>query len=71
MGFVPDPSVKDFAGIQRNFDRIGEFEFVGSGDPEGVVTAKAGATYRRADGGAGSSLYVKETPDGSTGWAAK
>jgi hypothetical protein len=44
----------------------------GEGDPEGVVEAPVGSIYQRTDGGAGSSLYVKET-GGSTsaGWAAK
>lgn len=43
----------------------------GNGSPEGVVTALRGAVYRRLDGGAGTTLYVKETGTGNTGWAAK
>lgn len=43
----------------------------GSGSPEGVVTAPVGSTYRRTDGGAGTSFYVKESGTGSTGWVAK
>lgn len=43
----------------------------GSGSPEGVVTAPVGAIYHRTDGGAGTSLYVKESGTGNTGWVAK
>ena len=43
----------------------------GEGDPEGAVTAPVGTLYTRTDGGAGSTLYVKESGTGNTGWAAK
>lgn len=43
----------------------------GSGTPEGVVTASVGSMYTRTDGGAGTTLYVKETGTGNTGWIAK
>lgn len=47
-------------------------DFVGSGSPEGVVTAYVSSTYRRLDGGAGTSLYVKESGVGTnTGWIGK
>ncbi|TMV45652.1 hypothetical protein FE783_28635 [Paenibacillus mesophilus] len=50
-------------------DRI---EAIGSGSPEGVVTADIGSTYRRIDGLAGSVFYVKESGNGTnTGWVAK
>lgn len=45
---------------------------IGSGSPEGVIRAKIGTLYLRRDGGAGTSLYVKESGDGqAAGWAAK
>jgi hypothetical protein len=44
---------------------------VGAGSPEGAVTAAVGSTYTRTDGGAGTTLYVKETGTGNTGWVAK
>ena len=44
--------------------------YYGSGSPEGAVTAPVGATYRRDDGGAGTTLYTKESGTGNTGWAA-
>lgn len=42
----------------------------GTGSPEGVVTATIGSTWRRSDGGAATSLYVKESGSGNTGWVA-
>jgi hypothetical protein len=49
----------------------GVFLGSGSGSPEGVVTASVGSLYTRTNGGAGTTLYVKETGSGNTGWAAK
>lgn len=43
----------------------------GTGSPEGVVTGTRGAIYTRTDGGSGTTLYVKESASGNTGWAAK
>lgn len=44
----------------------------GIGSPEGVVTAKVGRLYTRTDGGAGTTLYVKESGDNTrNGWVAK
>jgi hypothetical protein len=44
----------------------------GSGSPEGVVTANVGSIYLRTDGGAGSTLYVKQSGNGTpNGWVAK
>lgn len=45
------------------------YNFVGTGSPEGVVTAPVGALYRRTDGGAGTTIYAKESGSGSTGWS--
>jgi len=46
-------------------------ELQGAGSPEGVFTAPIGSTYRRTDGGAATSFYVKESGTGNTGWVAK
>jgi|688.fasta_scaffold00761_54 hypothetical protein len=43
----------------------------GSGTPEGAVTASVGTLFLRTDGGANTTLYVKESGAGNTGWAAK
>ena len=45
--------------------------FIGDGTPEGIVTAAIGSLFMRRDGGAGTSLYVKESGTGNTGWVAK
>jgi hypothetical protein len=43
----------------------------GSGTPEGVVNGDPGDIFIRQDGGAGTTLYVKETGSGTTtGWVA-
>ena len=43
----------------------------GAGTPEGVLTAVVGSMYTRTDGGAGTTLYIKESGTGNTGWVAK
>ena len=43
----------------------------GGGSPEGVVAAPVGSLYTRVDGGTGTTLYVKESGTGNTGWVAK
>jgi hypothetical protein len=43
----------------------------GIGSPEGVVVAAVGSLYTRTDGGAGTTLYVKESGTGNTGWVGK
>jgi hypothetical protein len=43
----------------------------GTGTPEGSVSGNVGDLYSRTDGGAGTSLYVKESGTGNTGWVGK
>lgn len=43
----------------------------GAGSPEGAVTAPVGSLYSRSDGGLLTSLYVKESGSGNTGWVGK
>lgn len=43
----------------------------GSGSPEGSVTANPGSVYLNISGGAGTSLYVKQSGTGNTGWVGK
>lgn len=45
--------------------------YVGSGSPAGVVTAPVGSLYVNTAGGANTTLYVKESGTGNTGWVAK
>lgn len=48
-----------------------ELTFVGTGTPEGVVTAPVGSLFIRKDGGAGTTRYFKESGSGNTGWVGK
>lgn len=43
----------------------------GLGTPEGLITAPMGSLYLRTDGGASTTLYVKTSGTGPTGWTAK
>ena len=54
-----------FTSVQSLYDRFG------AGSPEGAVTAPAGAIYHNTSGGAATSVYVKETGAGNTGWVGK
>jgi hypothetical protein len=42
-----------------------------TGTPEGNTTAPVGSIIVRADGGTSTTLYVKESGTGNTGWVAK
>ena len=43
-----------------------------SGTPEGSVTAPMGSLYLNTAGGAGTTLYIKESGGtGNTGWVGK
>lgn len=45
--------------------------YAGSGTPEGSVTASVGSLYLNTAGGALTTLYVKTSGVGNTGWVAK
>lgn len=68
--FVMDSYI-DMNGNQLRMDGSGYGIFVGTGTPEGVVTASMGSLYINKNGGASTSLYVKETGTGNTGWVGK
>jgi hypothetical protein len=61
QGFIKDVRPGDGAALWTT----------GSGSPESSVTAAIGSMYTRTDGGAGTTLYVKESGTGNTGWVAK
>lgn len=50
---------------------VGAFIKSGAGDPEGVVTANVGSVWLRTDGSTSTTLYVKTSGTGNTGWTAK
>lgn len=57
-------------GVYLNSDNS-RFISWGTGAPNGVVTASPGAVYLNLSGGAATTLYVKESGTGNTGWVAK
>jgi hypothetical protein len=61
---VSSPVVSTSTITSSNFKR-------GTGSPESVVTGIVGDIFVRTDGGAGTTLYVKESGTGNTGWVAK
>lgn len=80
--FYVKPSGQLFSRLNGYFERGIRFAtsdlsfndrglFVGYGDPNGVVTANPGSIYLNRNGGTGSTLYVKESGAGNTGWVAK
>lgn len=44
--------------------------YVGSSQPNGLITANVGSIYLANSGGAGTTLWTKETGTGNTGWSA-
>jgi hypothetical protein len=62
----------DLAGREFLFNGVGLPSWqAGTGAPEGVKFGRPGCYYSRSDGGAGTSLYVKESGSNTnTGWVA-
>jgi hypothetical protein len=58
-------------GGARYFTTPTVFLGSGNGSPEGAIAAPIGSLWTRLDGGAGTTLYVKESGTGNTGWVAK
>jgi hypothetical protein len=48
---------------------MGANMLAGEGTPEGRITASVGALYLRRNGGSGTTLYIKESGTGNTGWS--
>lgn len=59
--------------VNGNYVQMGNgcFWYSGSGTPEGAVTGPVGSLFTRTDGGATTTLYVKTSGVGNTGWTAK
>lgn len=68
---LPAPTVRDPLAT-LNFEFLAQLVRVGVGDPNGSEVASPPALYLRQDGGAATTLYVKESGAGTnTGWVAK
>ena len=72
----------DLGAVTENFALQGDGAFrvgttgapnirSGAGTPESAVTAPVGSLFMRTNGGANTTLYVKESGSGNTGWVAK
>jgi hypothetical protein len=59
------------AGWVQVISRWGMNWYTGTGTPEGNVTAPVGSLYTNSSGGVNTTLYVKTSGVGSTGWTAK
>lgn len=71
MAIIKDLSGNGVGAEIDNMTYRKGFDYEGNGSPEGVVSATVGSRYRRRDGGANTSLYIKESGTGNTGWVAK
>ena len=56
---------------RETLGQTGVVTMTGTGTPEGFRTAPVGSIYVRTDGGSGTTLYIKESGAGNTGWVAK
>lgn len=56
---------------QEKVFQSGPIWTTGRGSPESVVAAPVGSLYTRLDGGVNTTLYVKESGTGNTGWVNK
>ncbi len=69
---VSDLTASGTVTATGGFANNGNVVWLAGGDsPEGAVTAPVGSLWSRTNGGAGTSLYVKESGTGNTGWVAK
>lgn len=60
------------AGLIALFQSLGlQIVQRGVGTPEGAVVGKIGDLYVATNGGATTTLYVKTSGTGNTGWTAK
>ena len=67
---IPTPGGQGL--VLRPADQLrNAFVITGTGTPEAFVTAPIGALYINVSGGAATTLYVKTTGVGNTGWTAK
>ncbi|MFC3212734.1 right-handed parallel beta-helix repeat-containing protein [Planomicrobium okeanokoites] len=61
------------SGQNHSYGTLGGSSLIhrGTASPEGVITASIGSIFINANGGAGTTLWVKQTGSGNTGWVGK
>jgi hypothetical protein len=64
------PASTGHVRVATDTDPAGYVVATGHGSPQGVVTAPPGSDYRNLDGGAGQTLWIKQTGTNSQGWIA-
>jgi hypothetical protein len=57
--------------LPRTNSQSGKLFYMGTGTPEGNITAPIGSMYFNLSGGSATTLYVKESGAGNTGWVGK
>jgi hypothetical protein len=62
---------RNFRRLEQQLAEVRGHVRRGDGTPEGAETAPVGTLYLRTNGGASTTLYVKESGTGNTGWVAK
>lgn len=70
LGSMIAPAFRLYGAGSRYWGLAADGTFIqfGAGTPEGAVTAPIGSLYIRNNGAAGSTLYVKQSGSGNTGW---
>lgn len=57
--------------LPKSNSQTGRQFYMGAGSPEGAVEAAVGSLYFNTSGGSETTLYVKESGSGDTGWVGK
>jgi hypothetical protein len=75
---IPSSSGQDLGTPSQQWDVFaqtitlnGVSIITGTGTPSGVVSATPGSLYLNLSGGTSTTLYVKESGSGTSGWVAK
>lgn len=71
LGPASSGVVQITAGAKWRFATTNVVMASGTNTPEGALSAPVGSIYMRDNGGAVTTLYVKESGTGNTGWVAK
>ena len=67
---VDSPVFTTQVTVPKVIQSAGPQILAGTGTPEGVVAAPVGSLYQRSNGAGNTTLYVKESGTGNTGWVA-
>jgi polygalacturonase len=68
---VTSGAAEEFFPYPIGIGDLGQRFLTGLGSPESAVAAVVGSAYLRKDGGANTTLYIKESGTNTTGWIAK